>query len=131
MESHGATLHNDTRAKLFQALITLRNKSMIDPVLMLKLCFQLFTINDKTLRISLSQYILNDIKNINIKKNNDKTNKAIQALLFQVVTNDTCVLTAMKSVAILGELYRRRIWTDERTVNVIATACKSKSAKVR
>jgi protein SDA1 len=129
MESHAQVLHGDVRAKLFQALVTLRNKTMIEPLLLLRLCFHLFTVNDKTMRASLSQYIFNDIKNINIKRHDEKTNKNIQALLFKVVSEDTTI-TARKSVEILANLYRRRIWTDERTVNVLGEACRSKSTRV-
>ena len=129
METHGNVLHPDVRAKLFQALVTLRNKNQVDPLDLLRLCFRLFPIQDKTLRASLSNYIFNDIKNLNLKKKDEKLNKQLQAALFKVVAEDTTI-TARKSVEILAQLYRRRVWTDERTVNVIGTACRSKCSRV-
>ena len=66
---------------------------------------------------------------MNQKKHNDKLNRSIQALLFQVVAEDGGV-TARRTVALLSELYRRRIWTDARTVNVLGQACISPSVRV-
>lgn len=129
LQTHGNVLHPDVRAKLFQALVTLRNKGQVDPLLLLKLCFRLFPIQDKTLRSSLSHYLFNDIKNLNTKKKDEKLNRSLQAELFKVVAEDTTI-TARKTVEILAQLYRRRIWTDERTVNVIGTACRSKCSRV-
>ena len=60
------------------------------------------------------EYIYNDIKTINQQKQNDKLNRGIQAFLFSIVEEDTTV-TARKTVEILCELYRRKVWTDART----------------
>lgn len=129
LETHATILHTDVRAKLFQALIMLRNKGLIDPLILIKLSFKLFSVNDKTLRLSLVEYIYNDIKTINQQKQNDKLNRGIQAFLFSIVEEDTTV-TARKTVEILCELYRRKVWTDARTVNMIGKACLSPSTRV-
>lgn len=129
LEVHAATLHLEVRSKLFQSLILLRNKGMIDPIILLKLSFKLFSVPDKTLRTSLGDYIFNDIKTINVNKRNEKLNRGVQAMLFGVVADDTTI-AARKTVEILAELYRRRVWTDSRTVNVIASACTSSTTRV-
>jgi protein SDA1 len=128
-ETNATVLHPDVRATLFQALILMRNKNIIDPLILIRLSFKLFSINDKLFRTSVSEYIFNDIKSLNIKKRNEKLNRSIQSILFNVVTEDSTI-TARKTIQILAELYRRRIWTDERTVNVIATGCLSKAIRV-
>ena len=38
---------------------------------------------------------------------------------------------AEKSIKLMIELYKRNIWTDNRTVNTIAEGCFNQSAKVR
>jgi protein SDA1 len=129
MDSHAGTLHPDVRSKLLQALMLLRNRELLNPLQMLQLCFKLFSVQDKALRLLLSDYIITDIKNINLHKTNDKLNRRIQALLFGIVGEDTTI-SARKSVFILSELYRRKVWTDARTVNVIASACVSESTRV-
>ena len=124
LEDNATILHPDVRAKLLQALILLRGKNMIEPSMLLKLAFKLFSVNDKTLRVALQDYILKDIKLINANKHNVKMNRKVQAMLYEVVTEDSSI-AAKKTVHILSELYRRRIWTDARSVNVIASACLS------
>lgn len=129
MDNQCQALHPDVRAKLLTSLILLRNREMVEPEVMLRLAFKLFSVNDKALRTSLFDYILNDIKSINSTKRNDKLNRRIQAVLFGVVTEDTSI-AAKKSIHILCDLYRRRVWTDSRTVNVIAAACNSQATSV-
>ena len=129
LETNGSQVHPDVRSKLLGACIHLRNKEMIEPLVLLKLSFRLLSIPDRGLRSSLGEYIFNDIKGINANKHNDKLNKRIQALLFALVEEDTGII-AKKSVGLLTDLYRRRVWTDARTVNVLATACCSTSIQV-
>jgi len=129
MEENATTLHPDVRAKLLNALIMMRNKGIIEPLTLLKLSFKLMATPDKTLRMSLGEYIFNDIKAINLNRHDEKTNRRVQALLFGIVEEDTTVV-ARKTVEILAELYRRRVWTDARTINVLGTACLSSATRV-
>lgn len=130
LETQASVLHADVRTKLFQAIIMMRNRNLIDPVVVIKLCFKLFAATtDKTLRQTLGDYLINDIKSINSKKQNDSLNRRVQALLFNVVKEDTSV-AARKTVHLLSELYRKRVWTDARTVNVLGSACYSDSIRV-
>ena len=64
MESQAQTLHPEVRSKLLQALIMLRNRGMVDPIVLLKLSFKLFSVPDKVFRESLGEYIFNDIKTV-------------------------------------------------------------------
>ena len=50
--------------------------------------------------MALGDYIINDIKIINQKKNNDKLNRAIQAFLFTIVTEE--VTTVCMHVCMYG-----------------------------
>ena len=129
MDKNAMTLHPDVRAKLLQALILLRNRNLLDPLVLLKLAFKLMSITDKSLRVNLKDYIIQDIKQINQDKHNDKLNRRVQAYLYGVVGEDSGV-TARKTVEILADLYRKRIWTDARTVNVIGSACTNQATRV-
>jgi protein SDA1 len=129
MENMASVLHPDVRSKLLTSLILLRNRDMIEAEAMVRLAFKLFAVNDKALRASLVEYIIADIKSANYTKRDDRLNRRIQAVLFGIVSDDTTI-AAKKSVSILCQLYRLRIWTDARTVNVIAAACISPSASV-
>ena len=46
-----------------------------------------------------------------------------------VVQEDTSI-ASKKAVELLSELYRKRVWTDERTVNVLGTACLAQATRV-
>ena len=43
---------------------------------------------------------------------------------------DSNVLAAKKSLDVMVELYRKNVWNDAKTVNVITTACFSTVTKV-
>lgn len=57
-----------------KVLIILRNKDLVSPVEILKLFFELFRCSDKVLRETLKNYIIRDIKNINMKSKNVSLN---------------------------------------------------------
>ena len=57
-----------------RALILLRNKDLMPASSLLELFFELFRCDDKLLRKTLYNYIVNDIKNINAKHKNAKLN---------------------------------------------------------
>lgn len=59
---------------LCHALILLRNQGLMSPTSLLELFFQLFRCQDKLLRKTLSNYIVQDIKNVNQKHKNVKLN---------------------------------------------------------
>ena len=52
-------------------------------------------------------------------------NKAIQAFMYTMLADEDTT-AAKRSLDVMTTLYRKRVWTDAKTVNVIATACLSK-----
>jgi protein SDA1 len=136
----GSVMHPHMRQKLFQALIHLRNKGSIQPTQLISLSFKLFSIQDKILRQMLTHYIVNDLKSLNASgaslryddgsfHSTADVKKSVQSLLFSIITSDDS-FSALKTVEILSDLYRQRIWTDERTVNILALACNQSDSKV-
>ncbi len=59
-----------------------------------------------------------DIKNSNKKHVNEALNRQLQSFLYTILAGDN-TRTAKKSLAVLCELYRRGVWRDAKTVNVI------------
>ena len=59
-----------------------------------------------------------DIKTANQKHRNEQLNRTIQNFLYSLLATDNDV-AAKKSLAVLTELWRRHVWRDARTVNVI------------
>uniref|UniRef100_M3ZB79 Protein SDA1 n=1 Tax=Nomascus leucogenys TaxID=61853 RepID=M3ZB79_NOMLE len=112
-----------------KALILLRNKNLINPSSLLELFFELLRCHDKLLRKTLYTHIVTDIKNINAKHKNNKVNVVLQNFMYTML-RDSNATAAKMSLDVMIELYRRNIWNDAKTVNVITTACFSKVTKI-
>uniref|UniRef100_A0A2I2YW16 Protein SDA1 n=1 Tax=Gorilla gorilla gorilla TaxID=9595 RepID=A0A2I2YW16_GORGO len=124
-----AVLDPDLRMTFCKALILLRNKNLINPSSLLELFFELFRCHDKLLRKTLYTHIVTDIKNINAKHKNNKVNVVLQNFMYTML-RDSNATAAKMSLDVMIELYRRNIWNDAKTVNVITTACFSKVTKI-
>ncbi|KAM3874490.1 protein SDA1 homolog [Diretmus argenteus] len=127
--THHTTLEPDLRMTFCKALILLRNKDLIDPTGLLELFFELLRCHDKLLRKTLYTHIVADIKNINAKHKNNKVNTVLQNFMYTML-RDSNPLAAKISLDVMVELYKRNIWNDAKTVNVITTACFSKVTKI-
>ncbi|XP_075785546.1 protein SDA1 homolog [Pelodiscus sinensis] len=122
-------LDADLRMTFCKALILLRNKNLINPTSLLELFFELLRCHDKLLRKTLYTHIVTDIKNINAKHKNNKVNTMLQNFMYTML-RDSNPTAAKISLDVMIELYRRNIWNDAKTVNVITTACFSKVTKI-
>jgi len=129
LEKHATVLDGNMRLSLCRALILLRNKSLIAPIELHKLFFHLLRCQDKSLRSFLKDNIVNDIKNINANGKDHKLNGALQNYMFTML-KDSATIAAKTSLDVMISLYKKNVWRDEKTVNVIATACFSKITKV-
>ncbi|XP_040822847.1 protein SDA1 homolog isoform X2 [Ochotona curzoniae] len=87
------------------------------------------TVLDPDLRMTLYTHIVTDIKNINAKHKNNKVNVVLQNFMYTML-RDSNATAAKISLDVMIELYRRNIWNDAKTVNVITTACFSKVTKI-
>uniref|UniRef100_A0AAY4EIF0 Protein SDA1 n=1 Tax=Denticeps clupeoides TaxID=299321 RepID=A0AAY4EIF0_9TELE len=87
------------------------------------------TVMDSDLRMTLYTHIVADIKNINAKHKNNKINTTLQNFMYTML-RDSNPIAAKISLDVMVELYKRNIWNDAKTVNVITTACFSKVTKI-
>lgn len=125
---------------------------VLEPLELLELFFNIMaqlssvgsaTAADKSLRETIHRHIVNDIRNVNKKGKNQKLNRQIQSFMHRVVSSvsdseqpmsksdDKSNLTsnaaaARRCVEMIVELYRRNVWTDERTIQILATAAESR-----
>ncbi|KAI9323748.1 SDA1-domain-containing protein [Dichotomocladium elegans] len=120
LEQHCVVLHPEVRKSFVQALILLRNKNC----------------RDKALRELLYSHIVNDIKNANAKAKNNKLNKTLQSYMFTILesvktgNSDENAVSAKKGIDVCIDLYKKNIWNDAKTVNVIAEGCFSPVMKI-
>ncbi len=124
-----AVMDPDVRITVVQSLILLRNRGLVDAVPLLKQFFELFRVRDKLLRVLVFSHIVADIRNVNKRGRNDGVNRALQTFMFTMLKDEN-VTAAKKSLDVMISLYRKRVWTDARTVNVIATALVSPAPKL-
>lgn len=129
LRSHGPVLHPEIRTGLLKALILMRNKDLLPPMLLLDVCFDLLRCQDKSLRKLLQEHIVTDIKNINAKSKNMVLNRKLQDFLSSKLADNHAV-AVKTALDVMIELYKKGVWRDKKNVNVIATACYSKSAKI-
>ncbi|KIJ32330.1 hypothetical protein M422DRAFT_76548 [Sphaerobolus stellatus SS14] len=151
-----ATLSPDTRKSLVQNLVMLRNKNVITSIDLLKTLFPLLPrTTSSALRSFIRKTILTDIKTANLRTKNHKLNRAVQAMLFGMLErgmegevvgdkgkfkankNADAAVTkqsadeAMWAVVLAKELWKKGVWTDPRTVQIVALGCFHPITKVQ
>ncbi|CAM1321475.1 SDAD1 (predicted), partial [Pycnogonum litorale] len=129
LRSHATVLNPQMRMSFCRSLILLRNKSMLAPTDLLSLFFELLQCQDKGLRKFLQSHIITDIKNVNVRHKNAKLNTTLQNFMYNILKDSNSVAAKM-SLDVMIQLYHKNIWNDQKTVNVITTACFSKITKV-
>ena len=73
--------------------------------------------------------IVTDIKGENMKSKNNKLNKTLQNFMYTMLA-DANENAAKRSLMVMTELYKKNVWNDAKSVNVIAEACFSNNFKL-
>uniref|UniRef100_A0A8C7Y1V7 Protein SDA1 n=1 Tax=Oryzias sinensis TaxID=183150 RepID=A0A8C7Y1V7_9TELE len=120
--SYHTVIEPDLRMTFCKALILLRNKDLIDPTNLLELFFELLRCHDKLLR----KVRIFDPEVVMVRC---CLLKVLQNFMYTML-RDSNPIAAKISLDVMVELYKRNIWNDAKTVNVITTACFSKVTKV-
>lgn len=146
---HHASLSPDTRKTCFRALTLLRNRNVITSEDFLKTLIPLLsTTTSSEMRSTLLHTIVQDLKHANQKSKDPRLNRMVQGLLFGMVERgmnpegSNVVLhradaelkgrtEALWAVRVASEMWRRHIWTDARTVALLAMACTHPHPKVQ
>eukprot|EP01130_Rhizamoeba_saxonica_P013639 TRINITY_DN5836_c1_g1_i1.p1 TRINITY_DN5836_c1_g1~~TRINITY_DN5836_c1_g1_i1.p1 ORF type:complete len:666 (-),score=149.47 TRINITY_DN5836_c1_g1_i1:1927-3699(-) len=129
LELNAKLLAPNIRMVLVQCLILLRNRNLLSPTSLLSLFFKLFRCPDKRLREALHQHIVSDIKKCNKNKRNPTLNRTLQNFMYTMLQDDDAI-APRESLAVMIELYRKNIWNDAKTANVISTGIFSKDSKL-
>jgi len=129
LRKHSTVIDPDMRLSFCRSLIMLRNKNLISPAEIHQLFFQLLRCQDKSLRGFLKDNIITDIKNINSRHKDLKLNTKLQNFMYSML-KDSHTIAAKTSLDVMISLYKKNVWRDEKTVNVMVTACFSKVTKI-
>lgn len=150
LERDATNLPASLRRAAVQGLVLLRSRrgtGLVPTERFLRLLFRLFALRDKPLRMMLYNSIVGDVRRANHPHRNNALNRSLQNFMYSVFQSSNNAATnssnagslaanagstedivATKSLQVIIELYRRGIWNDAKTVNIIAeAACKSAS----
>lgn len=140
--NHHAALSPDIRASCLRSLILLRNRDVITSEQLLQTLFPLLSVTTSAaVRTSVQATILQDIKNANAKSKNHRLNRVVQGLLFGIVQKGIDASSgasalpppkkgqsagkteALWAVRLAANLWKKQIWTDSKTVSLLALGC--------
>lgn len=146
---HHASLSPDLRRTCFRCLVLLRHRQVITSETLLQTLFPLLSrTTSSEMRTTILHAIVQDLKQANHKTKDPRLNRMVQGLLFGMVerglpTDGTAMVLrradaelkgrteALWAVRVAAEMWRRRIWTDDRTVALLAMACTHPHPKVQ
>lgn len=111
------------------SLKIMRGKDNVQAVVVLPVFFKLFRCKDKELRKFLHGSLISDLKDINKSAKNHAVNKKLQSFVISLL-QDPNEDAAKRSLNVMIELYKRRIWNDDKTVNAIWTGVMHTNPKV-
>lgn len=129
LETKTESLQPTIRFKVYQSLAISHRQLNGDSLKILKLSFHLLSVHDKLFRAYVTEFILTEIKRLQSHKQQANSRNAIQSFIHSIV-GDTNSTIAYRCVEILSRLYRKKIWTDARSVNILALACFHSEQKV-
>ncbi|CAF0956176.1 unnamed protein product [Adineta steineri] len=128
---YSTVLNTDIRLVIVRALILMRNRGLIECIQLCELFFlRLLQCQDRLLRVTIQTHIINDIKKQNEKHKNHKLNSALQNFMCTIIKESNAIAVKM-ALDIMIDLYRKNIWNDTKSVNIIASTCFSKITKVQ
>lgn len=118
--THSATiLTPEIRLSLVKLLALLRVRGAAKAELVIPLFFRLLGCRDKHLRRVLHGCIVSDIRRIG---KNGPGRRELQVFMFKMVREQDEVMVK-RGLAVLADLFRKRIWNDAKCANMIAEAC--------
>ena len=123
------------REKLVQCLVILRKKGVISPTRLLEILLPLLTATpSKSLRMNIFKTTITTLKDANKQKHKSPTlNRTVQTLLFSFVANKPIpgisnlgstsnTPPGVWAVRITSEMWRKGIWNDARSVELMKEA---------
>ncbi|KAF5746528.1 protein SDA1 [Tripterygium wilfordii] len=129
LKSSAPSLPSGLRCHVTQALILLLNRQIVDIKETLALFVELQTLGDRVLRKLAFSHVIQSVRRMNKKHKNEAVNRALQSIVFSMLQQED-EAKAKRSLTILCELHRRKVWFDDRTANAICTACFHPSSRI-
>ncbi|KAK9478389.1 SDA1-domain-containing protein [Lipomyces japonicus] len=137
LAQHHVNLPADLRQKIVQSLVLMRNRGVISSERLIQVLFPLLPVaTSKQFRKDIYTTLVRLLKHANKGSKAPKLNKAVQALLFTLLestdgpTAATAAADGLWAAKLTRELWRRSIWDDPRSVEIMKTASLHGNPKV-
>ncbi|RCK58948.1 Protein SDA1 [Candida viswanathii] len=125
----------ELREKIIQCLTMLRNKDVIPAEMLIQTIFPLLTSSNtggqqqvKQMRKQIYATLVALLKSVNTGTKNQKLNRSTQALLFNLLEQRD--IQGLWATRLTRELWRRGVWDDSRTVEIMTQAALHPDVKV-
>ncbi|KAF3780447.1 SDA1-like protein [Nymphaea thermarum] len=126
---NAASLPGDLRLQIAKALMLLGNRGMVDIAETVSVFMDLQTLQHGILRKLAFSHVVHSIRRMN-QKNKKKDGKLNpQDILINMLKEDD-EARARRSLRVLCDLHRRKVWFDDKTANAICEACFHRSSRV-
>ena len=130
LHDHHSLLSPFLNEKLISSLVLLSNRNLLRQGYLVEALFPLLSsLPSKALRKQVFTAIIRELVMANRKCKSPSLNKSMQALLFNVLKDETSENT-LWVVKISRELWRRGVWKDSRTVEILKTAALIGNCKI-
>ncbi|XP_043724730.1 protein SDA1 homolog [Telopea speciosissima] len=129
LRSAARSLPSSLRCHVVQALILLINRKVVDIGDNLALFMELQTLGDRAIRKLAFSHVVHSIRRMNQKHENEANNRKLQNILFAMLQQED-ESKAKRSLTVLCDLHRRKVWFDDRTANAICTASFHSSSRI-
>ncbi|CAI2727746.1 unnamed protein product [Schistosoma spindalis] len=115
-------MHPEMRMAFLRAFMRLRTKNLIPATQAVDIAFKLYRCRDKQVRKTLRHFLVSDMKRMNKCQKQTKANAVILSFLSKMIKDNSSTV-AREAVLILLCLFKKNVWNDARTANVIADSC--------
>ncbi|CAL8089262.1 unnamed protein product [Calicophoron daubneyi] len=122
-------MHPDMRLAFMKAFMRLKSKDLLPLIKAVDVAFKLHRCQDKQVRQAMRTFLVHDIKRLNRRQKQNKLNTAAQSYLSRIL-KDNNPAVAREAAILLVRLFKKNVWNDARTANLIADACLAKRKKV-
>ncbi|KAK4471100.1 hypothetical protein MN116_005499 [Schistosoma mekongi] len=122
-------MHPEMRMAFLKAFMRIRTKNLISATQAVDVAFKLHRCRDKQVRKTLRHFLVSDIKRMNKSHKQTKANAIILSFLSKMIKDNSSTV-AREAVVILLCLFKKNVWNDARTANVIADSCLMSNKKV-
>ncbi|KAK9459631.1 SDA1-domain-containing protein [Lipomyces oligophaga] len=134
LTQHHTVLPVNLREKIVQSLVLLKNRNVISAERLVQILFPLLTTtNSKAFRKEIYNTIVRLLKHANRTAKAPKLNRSVQTLLFTLLESSDGSAAApdgLWAARLTRELWRRSIWDDARSVEIMKQSALHGNSKV-